>query len=277
MVEKREYIKTDSNGTEYYRVTAPCSRCGGHGIYYVGNLNGKPVRANPDEGVCYRCGGSGIETYIDKVYTPEHRAELDRQREKRAEKERALRIERENAETLKNFCFDSRDTVYAVLGNTYEIKEQIKSAGGRYNQAYGWFFLEDTDEFDTVAIHRDDILYTNEFGIIRPLDNAYDIIKDIKQRATRVDSNSSWKYNVGDKVDIIACLNNCCGFDSQFGVMYIYRFVDADGNVYIWKTSNYIADLEKKNVNIRGTVKDNSEYKGEKQTVLTRCKISEVN
>lgn len=282
MVEKREYIKTDKNGTEYYRVTAPCSRCGGHGTYYTGTLNGKLVRANPDEGVCYRCNGSGVETYIDKVYTPEHRAELDKQRDKRFAKELADRVRKSNERVMKAYGFDTTDTIYAVLGNTYEIKEQIKSAGGKFNQLYGWYFLEDTDEFDTVAIHMSDILKDNglnePFKTYEAVDGVYDVIKEIKKNATPTpESNSQWLHSVGDKVNVKVYFANYFGFDTQFGTMFIYRFVDDNGNVYVWKTSNYEADMVEKTVMLKGTVKENNEYKGEKQTVLTRCKISEVN
>ena len=57
---------------------------------------------------------------------------------------------------------------------------------------------------------------------------------------------------------------------------YIHIFKDADGNVLIWKTGSPLdrniideGDL----VELTGTVKEHSEYKDEKQTVLTRCKV----
>lgn len=64
---------------------------------------------------------------------------------------------------------------------------------------------------------------------------------------------------------------------------FIHTFVDADGNVIVWKTTNpveYINDdvyefiPEGSVVEITGTVKEHSEYKGTEQTVLTRCKFN---
>lgn len=64
---------------------------------------------------------------------------------------------------------------------------------------------------------------------------------------------------------------------------YIHTFVDADGNVLVWKTTNpveYINDdvyefiSEGSVVEITGTVKEHSEYKGIEQTILSRCKFS---
>lgn len=65
-----------------------------------------------------------------------------------------------------------------------------------------------------------------------------------------------------------------CGYGTE--TKYIHTFKDADGNVLIWKTGSPLdrniideGDL----VELTGTVKEHSEYKDEKQTVLTRCKV----
>ena len=55
--------------------------------------------------------------------------------------------------------------------------------------------------------------------------------------------------------------------------MYIHTFKDADGNVFTWKTQNGVDLNYGENVNVKGTVKAHSEYKDEKQTELTRCKV----
>lgn len=38
--------------------------------------------------------------------------------------------------------------------------------------------------------------------------------------------------------------------------------MDADGNVFVWKTSKGIAIENKKQVALKGTIKEHSEYKG---------------
>jgi len=72
----------------------------------------------------------------------------------------------------------------------------------------------------------------------------------------------------------------------------LYNMVDEDGKVYVWKTSSalvkvvpdetprhndayYVADKGDV-VEIRASVKGESEYKGEKQTELTRCKLINI-
>ena len=65
--------------------------------------------------------------------------------------------------------------------------------------------------------------------------------------------------------------------------MKVYTFTDADGNKFVWKTSagfplqdqpdgTQTVVHEGDTITIRGTVKAHGEYKGEKQTELTRVK-----
>lgn len=55
--------------------------------------------------------------------------------------------------------------------------------------------------------------------------------------------------------------------------MYVHTFKDDDGNVFIWKTQNGVNLESGEAVFIKGTVKNHTEYKDEKQTELTRCKV----
>lgn len=80
--------------------------------------------------------------------------------------------------------------------------------------------------------------------------------------------------NIGDKITIADVANIECVYssDSYYGVTFMYKIVDKTGNIYMWSTGNIIDD-DKEIVSISGTVKDHKEYKGLKQTWLTRCRI----
>lgn len=57
---------------------------------------------------------------------------------------------------------------------------------------------------------------------------------------------------------------------------YIHRFRDADGNLIIWKSACGFPILnanEGETFVVTGTVKDHSEYKDEKQTLILRAKV----
>lgn len=100
--------------------------------------------------------------------------------------------------------------------------------------------------------------------------------------------------NIGQRVSVeVVLVNDYSYVDysySYYGTThYIYTMKDAEGNVYVWKTTStlmiYSSDGDMDNATcirrgdtmiITGTVKEHSEYKGEKQIVLTRCKFSLV-
>jgi len=66
--------------------------------------------------------------------------------------------------------------------------------------------------------------------------------------------------------------------EGEFGMRYLYRFVDVNENVLVWFTGNALdADTREffENTVYTGdvSVKEHSEYKGTKQTIVTRCKL----
>lgn len=75
------------------------------------------------------------------------------------------------------------------------------------------------------------------------------------------------------KDKIISSINLVTLWETQFGLTYIYKIILEDCTVLTWKTSNSL-NLEKEMENISFTVKTHKEYKGEKQTEVTRCKIT---
>ena len=107
-------------------------------------------------------------------------------------------------------------------------------------------------------------------------------------------TDSEWMYEVGQRVELSLTLVN----DHEYSVMtyhyydngerHIYTFRDESGNCYVWKTSKrmgqwakdergcqYWKDVESGEVfRMRATVKEHGEYKGTKQTVLTRVNVN---
>lgn len=85
---------------------------------------------------------------------------------------------------------------------------------------------------------------------------------------------------VGDKVDLDAILEKNAWFEIPsfrgFGTdtMHIYTFRDSQGNALIWKTTRGLGIESGERVHVKGTIKEHSEYDDEKQTVLTRCKVT---
>ena len=60
-------------------------------------------------------------------------------------------------------------------------------------------------------------------------------------------------------------------WETQYGLTKIFKIIDANGNVYTWKTSGGLAD---DSIEIVGTVKSHNEYRDVKQTELTRVRTT---
>lgn len=139
---KMIYIRTDRNGTKIYH-DYTCPRCGGLGESEKWMFTGK---------VCFACGGTGkrVKPLIVKEYTDEYAAKLEAKRiakQKKYEEDHAEEIaqakaeqERRHEEWKRNhlqFLFrengcDTNGIGYVLKGKTYPIKDQIKSAGGKW-------------------------------------------------------------------------------------------------------------------------------------------------
>ncbi len=96
---------------------------------------------------------------------------------------------------------------------------------------------------------------------------------------------SQFVGQIGDKLNLTVTFDHTAWFEcrsfSGYGkeTMYIHTFKDPDGNVLMWKTGNGLGEMDLQkgdHVQITGKVKDHNEYKDEKQTVLTRCKIKKA-
>lgn len=97
--------------------------------------------------------------------------------------------------------------------------------------------------------------------------------------AKRVEENkelakSEYLGEVGERTTFdIDSWKALTSWETEWGVTVLYRFIDINGNVIIWKSSKYIAD-EKEISKLTGTIKEHKDFNGVKQTIVTRCKIA---
>lgn len=103
------------------------------------------------------------------------------------------------------------------------------------------------------------------------------------KRATEIAENTSVHVGIVGERSVFTALtlNRIIPIESfQYGTSYLLCFTDANGNKVTWKASNMphnpvtnsrLRDGEI--VNMFGTVKEHSEYKGVKQTALSRCEV----
>lgn len=64
-------------------------------------------------------------------------------------------------------------------------------------------------------------------------------------------------------------------WETMYGITYVFKIVLTDGSILTWKTSNYPYLNDRESFDkVTFTVKDHKEYRGQKQTEITRCKIT---
>lgn len=272
------FDRVDRNGTHIF-VDCTCGRCGGDGyISYFGHI---------DQGVCFECGGSGVSTGHEiKVYTDEYGAKLTAQREAREAKKRQKLVD-ESAEWNKTWLeregFNADGVTYVVLGNTFDIKDELKEKGAKFNQAMGWH-MADAQGYDAVPISVEQVTYKTYIGRFEYLmySDIVDVVNPAKDaaeqelKAVRGEHVSEYIGTVGERREFNCKLVGSFAYESHFSFYgetnYIYKFVDENGDIVVWNTSSWL-DTEKKEFRFKATIKEHSEYRGEKQTVVTRPKF----
>jgi len=267
-------IKIDKNGTKYY-ADYTCPRCGGAGGSDKWQFTGW---------TCYDCGGSGksANPHIYKVYTPEYQAKLDAQRAKRQAKKRA-ELEAKADETRKEWLdkhqFNENGDTYKILGDTYAIKDDLKALGAKYDSFLGWHTKTALEGYESAKINISDIASETLYGYA--IDYTVDLEKLInKDKPQEPEKVSEYIGNVGDKIDMVVTLDHVAYWENSFrpwehNLTYLYSFKDDNGNVLVWQTSKGLVIDDGAKVTIKGTIKEHNEYKEVKQTVLTRCKITQ--
>ena len=108
----------------------------------------------------------------------------------------------------------------------------------------------------------------------------------------RAKANAEVEYYgaVGDKFELTLTFDKSFCFEGAYGFTYIHLFHDDEGHQFKWSSSNgtYKVEYDKTadfggieycefeighKYLMKGTVKAHNEYKGVKQTVITRCKV----
>lgn len=114
---------------------------------------------------------------------------------------------------------------------------------------------------------------------------------EARLKALRDFSGSEWVAEPKKRLDLTLTLVNDYEYVGQSysyyddGTRHIYTMRDADGNCFVWKTSKpmglwvedeWVDADEMDTIVMRATVKEHSEYRGTKQTVITRPKIAAI-
>lgn len=282
-------ISIDKNGTKTFHCTDRCFKCGGTGIIscYI------PVNG----GECFDCNGSGITEWTEKEYTEEYAAKLEARRIKKAEKKLAeakSHAEEKNQDFFSRNGFTPEGKTFYILGKTFSIKDQLKADGAKWDNIANHWRMDHTPQgLNSLEISVEEVYQADYSGTYNwtnwknpNWDDPESYVNRIKKAEENLQaevSTSEYVGQEGDRITLTVTYTHTSSFENSYGgwlnytsVTNIHSFKDENGNEIIWKTSNFIeADYGTKMV-ITGTIKGYKDYKGVKQTILTRCKLEEV-
>lgn len=137
-------------------------------------------------------------------------------------------------------------------------------------------FVDDTSDFmsNLKTLAKSKYVTPKHFGYIVAMIPAYNRAhkNEVKESET-VENNSEFQGAIGARLNIeVESCNIVTSWSTQWGTTILYKIIDTNNNIYIWKSSKLLDCLPVKA--IVGTVKAHNTYNKENQTELTRCIVT---
>lgn len=231
--------------TFYVDRTGPCGRCGGQGGSDAWKFTGY---------ICYRCGGRNsmdFEHYTDKLYTAERLAKLNEIAQRKADKKAAAA--RRKAEK-------ARQEFIAWAKPHGKLIGRILIAGpAKYGEPQPGFIGDLASKLRMRRTLSD-----------RQLEAAARVLDQIEERKAQ-DAASEWIGAVKERLVLDIEVLHIHDHMGYYGPIDIIKMRDSAGNMLTWFASGHHGLRKGDRAEVKGTVKKHDEYKGVKQTVLTRC------
>lgn len=225
-----------------------CSRCGGAG----GSDKWKHTGWT-----CFQCGGSRLGPIVtDKLYTAAQLAKMNATREKAQAKKAAERAQAQaDREAVKN-----------------ATREQFKT--------------DNADIFVRAAKLNDEFINTMVAQCIERVSISPAQVELIVRKIAETERKAVASYvgTVGERREFTCTLATFRAFDGKFGRTYLHIMRDSSGNTIKYMGSAILAQVKydhesesyawdkAETFKFAATVKEHTEYNGEKQTVVTRPK-----
>lgn len=137
--------------------------------------------------------------------------------------------------------------------------------------------LDDDSEFihNIKVILSEGYCNVKNIGLLTYLPFGYQkAIEKAERERKQIESNLIYDYfgEIGKRYkDLKVTLSVLTSYDTDYGIAYIYKIEDFEHHVFTWKTGN---GFEPGTYTATMSIKDHKEYRGQKQTEVTRCKLS---
>ena len=183
-------------------------------------------------------------------------------------------------EWLEYNNFSKDGIAYCITGdNTYNIKDWLKEQGCTYSPLLKWHIAEPIDLPEGYFIKevKFDDIYTWEDNDAWEKESAKGFLKKLFA-LEKEPSNSEWiEGNIGDRVrNMTARVMKIRGFNGAWGYTSVYTFKSGE-NILTWFTQSDPEIEENDLIDITFTIKNFTEYLGEKQTQISRPKIVKID
>ena len=217
-----------------------CPRCNGTGTY--------PSIAW--QGRCLKCNSAGRVKITARIYTGEALSRLQEKRQKR--------------DAAKSAKLNARLAAKAL---------ELESIKAQFNAQHPGFIdsiKESKNPFLADLTERFNSKGTLTEGQVEAAKAA---LERLAIEATKPNEHVG---SVGERLDVPLTVTNVFVGESQFGTYWLVSFEDTQGRAFLWRASSGTELAKGDAVTGKGIVKEHGEYKGRKQTVLTRCKLNKL-
>ena len=269
----------ESKGKLYTEAIGTCDRCGGSGVFACRVENGHIVPHPAYGGVCLKCGGEGKIVKAIRLYTENEYASMQKAKECRRVKAEALAAEREKERKANAFSkwlerngFDSDGNTYLIYGNTYPIKDELKTKGYKFSKELKWHgpaAVEVPEDCYVDQINWEDIFVWDAGANVMQLTDEGEVkLEEIFTSHTL----GEYVGEVGErlrKIEVIFVGSST--FEGYYGTSNIYCFT-YNGAQLVWFTQTEKDFEENEHYFLTGTVKEHKIYKNVKTTYLSRCR-----
>ncbi len=272
------YVK---DGKMYTKVKGLCPRCSGRGLIISRIENGQPIPIPVDGGVCYQCLGQKYIYKDVRLYTEKEFAQMEAAKERAAakrEEERREKMVREFAQKKENWLkkngFNEEGKTYVVTGDSYSIKDDLKSAGYIYDKVLRWHCADPGAYADRVVeIDVNDVVEFSAWGEGHYFTSSQEFVSNKIAPEPEEGTTSEWVGNIGDRIKLTLTLVKTGYCTTRFGGSNIYTFKDEDGNDITWFTSVALKKEVGDTFDVKATIKAHNDYKGKKQTLISRATV----
>ena len=186
------------------------------------------------------------------------------------------KVEPQRLRSVKDVLGFSKGYITIFKGDTYPLLEWFQAEPKcRYHSFWGWYVVSEDElpQFPAgitpVQLKWEDVAVANEDCL-----KSEALVRKAVDALIYESSPSEFQGEVGDRIDRTLTVVKITPLeDGYYGPSTFFLFRDEYENEYCWTTGSKSLDLGA-TYEVRGSIKALQTYKGKKQTVLTRCRVS---